>query len=1633
MVLVFGTIPLSAFAATGTVPEGGQVQIGLEFVTLKDNFLSAQFGNNLQKFFNYYLRNGSIPEETDADELGATNNVTNKMGSTYAEKLTTLKEKLSGLYNDPISDIPTSTSLIWLKVKITVPATLISSNGASGWQGMTLALEDTGKSFEQVGGFIYNPLINRADAWGTGASHDDGMSGYYTTLDSGKPTVSLMTTETATVGGNTVTPYMFNIGMGLSSTTTPWYNYPTGTDQLDWDLLIPLKVKSGAEVGSDYEIKVATTPTATYNSMMFQLSNGANGATYTAGNSFTKDENVFTGSTTYNLVKEEASFTASDIGEVAASDTGTATITLTAGTKTEFKSGTVDATKITLAKNDSGDTSVIGTTNPTSATVTKGSEGAADTMTLTLTTDAFTLVKGEKLKITLDGALFENGTTATTSLYALPSAGTVSSTASILAKPVAEFDYSDNKLYGYDKTTQTQFTVGTPTSSSTWYDLPVSTADDTKAATAYDLANDDDGAALTALEALVKTTQTADTSVTVPLTIRYKRSTNEALYSTLDLTVAAAPDDDALKLNYLTEKTATVANTNEYRIKVASGTANDWITANNAAIDLNDVKGNSSDEAAFDKTLEFRAAKATGTEKVGVNHTTGSLPSKIKEQDVPARPTLTFAAAGTQSEDTKVAGETTVTVTTNPTGKTVNYTVDTNATAARSTFMDATTGVAVTGDAIKTLTAGGNIAATTSQYVHGMIVAVADTNFASHAATATDVVSFAGKGNNYATITAAAQTETDTVTLTFKGATITKATIEAATSNYVVNDGTNDLAVKTISYNATAGTVTLTLDNDKKIEEGKTYQVKITQSGCGFEPNTWNADSGTDPIDVTVSSKGYTVELTTRTHNGGNTVDPSNTSNKITPSTLTLTDENGAAIAGYQFAASKELTIYVSGMKKYEALKVGNKTATITVKVVDANGAEQSALKGTISDIADSGNNDGKGSFKYTHATDAVADAKYTIQISLDTLPVPVELEAPATPTAPAPYLVSGFKTYDGTANDATDEDNDEKIGVKFQYTNLDTDYQDVLAATTKLDVTDAAYTANAKDTDTVNLTIGDVDSAAINGSYYLSIPTGGLTFTGVTINDGTKKGIQAAEISSITANPTVKNVDSSTTLDDIVEQLKDTPVTIETTTGALSESPATTKLSDLADDTTLTAALENAVKAAALAAGAYTSETKDAIEAVDDNGDFVATKTIDQAKPGDVFPITLPDGYTIDDSATDGTGLTINVSAGTITVAKDAANGATITIPVNDENGDTVVGGLTVTVTTVSDPEYDYSALAGTSVALSLDLDDVASTETKTNFGDGTNVAGNGTIDLTVTPTKKSSGGGYVPTGPSVIAEDEDYGTKTGEFEVDGDGKIVREPEVKPKKGLEFLGWSTDEDDPDKIIDPETYTVEEDTTFYAIYRGYLAGNDKKQAEPTRSITRAELAKMLVVAAGLYDGTEDYGKPTYRDSQAGWYVPYLAAAEKAGIIHGKGDGTFAPTDTITRQEAAVMIVETFKVMTSESATTTKVSDFDDVASWAKKYAAALVENGTITGVPSGDDLLYAPLTDVTRGMAALMINKYLGLDETGKSSINADSSITSPFVDMTSKAPWYAADILFASKSVPASYYSDEITIPTGN
>lgn len=260
-----------------------------------------------------------------------------------------------------------------------------------------------------------------------------------------------------------------------------------------------------------------------------------------------------------------------------------------------------------------------------------------------------------------------------------------------------------------------------------------------------------------------------------------------------------------------------------------------------------------------------------------------------------------------------------------------------------------------------------------------------------------------------------------------------------------------------------------------------------------------------------------------------------------------------------------------------------------------------------------------------------------------------------------------------------------------------------------------------------------------------------------------------------------------------------------------------------------------------------------------------------------------------------------------------------------------------------------------------------------------------------------------------------------------DEDGKIGVLPTVSDVVlGATFLGWSTD-GTKDNIVDA-TFKTDKDVTLTAVYQGYMAGYEDGTAKPARNVTRGELARMLVVASGKYDADKDYGKPSYSDAQNGWYVSYIACAEDLGILHGDGNAanTVRPNAPVTREEASIMIANAFGVSVTDGGTTDKVTDFDKVASWAQDYVAALCNNGTITGY---EDRTFRGQRSIQRAEAAQMINKYLGLTEADKDAIEADTSIVSPFSDVKTK-DWTYANIMFASLSVPASYYGTEITMP---
>jgi hypothetical protein len=84
---------------------------------------------------------------------------------------------------------------------------------------------------------------------------------------------------------------------------------------------------------------------------------------------------------------------------------------------------------------------------------------------------------------------------------------------------------------------------------------------------------------------------------------------------------------------------------------------------------------------------------------------------------------------------------------------------------------------------------------------------------------------------------------------------------------------------------------------------------------------------------------------------------------------------------------------------------------------------------------------------------------------------------------------------------------------------------------------------------------------------------------------------------------------------------------------------------------------------------------------------------------------------------------------------------------------------------------------------------------------------------------------------------------------------------------------------------------------------GYADGTFK----PAGIVTRAEMAKLIVVALGLKDYA--VGTSKFPDmAGAAWAQGFVNYASSLGVVEGYPNGTFGPSDTVTYDEAAAMIV-----------------------------------------------------------------------------------------------------------------------------
>lgn len=148
--------------------------------------------------------------------------------------------------------------------------------------------------------------------------------------------------------------------------------------------------------------------------------------------------------------------------------------------------------------------------------------------------------------------------------------------------------------------------------------------------------------------------------------------------------------------------------------------------------------------------------------------------------------------------------------------------------------------------------------------------------------------------------------------------------------------------------------------------------------------------------------------------------------------------------------------------------------------------------------------------------------------------------------------------------------------------------------------------------------------------------------------------------------------------------------------------------------------------------------------------------------------------------------------------------------------------------------------------------------------------------------------------------------------------------------------------------------------------RKILNGYENGEFRPDGSISRAEFASLLKRAfelSGEGEAFEDVAKDA-------WYYDAVAALSAKGIINGS-DGKFLPENSITREDAAVII---YRHLGVEPAGNVEFADADSVSDYAKDAVATLSSLGVLSGYEDGT---FRPQGTISRAEAAKILYTYI--------------------------------------------------------
>lgn len=177
----------------------------------------------------------------------------------------------------------------------------------------------------------------------------------------------------------------------------------------------------------------------------------------------------------------------------------------------------------------------------------------------------------------------------------------------------------------------------------------------------------------------------------------------------------------------------------------------------------------------------------------------------------------------------------------------------------------------------------------------------------------------------------------------------------------------------------------------------------------------------------------------------------------------------------------------------------------------------------------------------------------------------------------------------------------------------------------------------------------------------------------------------------------------------------------------------------------------------------------------------------------------------------------------------------------------------------------------------------------------------------------------------------------------------------------------------PDVVGDPLRDDMEVLATL-----GVVRGDESGAFRPRDGLTRAQLAKMIVLALGLEPAGPEVELPvTDADAVQPWARPYVATAYRAGLMSGYEDGSFRSNRQLTRAELVAIAVRAVPVgVNGAGVEPVTFTDRKVIPTWAQPAADRAAELGLV-GSFWGNRFRASDL--VSRREAAAVIRRLVDL------------------------------------------------------